>query len=253
MSTNFVKRLSPSSLSTCSILGSSRFKVLGTVKSVKSFGLKKNNSNIEERSTFYHQCLNEKGLTLIAPLLFCLVFSLGTLLIFKSLKENGLVKERAAALLCLREQESAKRSYVQKMALFNSLLTSIYPLTYIPPAAPFAKKTHTALKHVQQLYHIAHLKKPFSFKNCPSLFSLVYINSLPYKSKAKVQLTRRLDGSVPLRKKKWRELLWSKRKKYFFKSDFSLKSHYATSPKVKRKEFSKEALQNWRESFGLPF
>lgn len=194
--------------------------------------------------------LNEKGMTFIAPLILMLVFSLGTLLINRTLKENQAVKDRARLLLCQKEYEFSRRGYIQNMSRLNLLIETAFALRFIPPAGPYAQRVQEAAKKFQQFYHVSHLKKPLGFKFCSSSIGILYIKNLPYKSKRKVVLVRRLDGTVPLVKKTWREVIWTNSKTIVIKSKYSLEGRFDQAPKVKRRELSKEALLSWRPSSG---
>lgn len=197
-------------------------------------------------------CLDQKGLTFIAPLILLITFSIGTLLIYKSLSENLKIHNRSHALLCLKEYESSKRDYILKMSRLNLVIKTAFSLRFVPPISAYAQKLHQAAKKVQLFYHISDLKNPLLFKFCPSLISASYLKNLPYKTKGKVLLIRKLDGTAPLVRGKWSELIWSKNKKILFKLDFQLEGRFSNTPQVKRIEYSKEALLNWKESFGPP-
>lgn len=254
---NTIKRYSPRSLLHLFRREKKGIKKLLFVKghtflsSIRSFFIL--NINLKNKNSLSLLFRNQRGLTLFAPLIITLFFSLGTLFILNALDENSKVKERKEAYLCLKQYEASRRSYISSISTFNTVINGFFYLSFIPPTAPYFKKMHKMLKLSQQIYHVAHLQKPFFFSFCPSLISIPYYKSLPYKTKAKVVLVRRRDGTAPLRKKKWSEYLWSKKKRLFFKSSFTLKNRFASAPKVKRQELSKAALYNLKDLFGLPF
>lgn len=194
--------------------------------------------------------LNQKGFMVLAPLFASLIFSLGILLIYKSLKENLRIKERSQVLLCLKEYEVSKRSYIQKMSALNKVISAAFALRAIPPLTIYAQKLQEAAKKIQQIYHIAHLKNPFSFKFCSSLIFTNYLKTLPYKTLKGVTLSRRLDGSCPLKKDKWSELIWSDKRNIFFILRFNLKGRFTSTPIIRRREYSKAALLSLKEFSG---
>jgi len=196
---------------------------------------------------------NEQGLSHFSLVLSVLIISAGYLVILKALNENLRIKEKANLLLCQKEYELSKRSYIKRMSQLNIVIKAAFNLRFIPVTAPYATKLQEGAKKIQQLYHLSEIKKPFVFKHCSPLIRVTYFKNLPYKARKKVLLKRRLDGTVPVRKEKWNEIIWSKRKRIFIKSQFTLKSRFQKAPEVERKLYSKEALRNWRESYGSSF
>jgi hypothetical protein len=145
-----------------------------------------------------------------------------------------------------------KRRYLEKMGSLNKLIHAAFLSRAIPPLSPYAKKVGEAAQYIQQLVHISELKNAMTLKNCNSLYSLNYLRTLPYKTKF-ARLVRRLDGTTALKKKKWKEYLWSSNKNIILQSSLKVPSRFSTEPTVKRKEFSREALQNLKEFYGQAF
>lgn len=164
--------------------------------------------------------------------------------------ENKRVKIRSKTLLCLKETHLSKTSYIKTMGRFNRAISAAFAARFIPPLAPYAKAVHKSTMRLQQIYHFSILKNPIKFKFCPSLIKLSYFKTLPYKTRGKIFLLRRLDGTVPIREPKWREYIWSKDLSIVFQNRFHLSNRFASSPKTYRRELSKEALLRWKESFG---
>lgn len=201
-------------------------------------------------SSNLNPCRNQNGLTHISLVLSVLIISFGYLLTLKALNENLRIKEKANLLLCQKEFEFSKRSYIKRMSQFNIAIKAAFNLRFIPVTAPYALKIQEGAKKFQQLYHISKIKSPLSFKHCSSQVRITYFKNLPYKTRKKLFLTRRFDGTVPVRKEIWNEVIWSKQKNIFIKSQFTLKGRFQGTPTVNRKFYLKEVLQNWRQPYG---
>lgn len=196
--------------------------------------------------------LNQNGLSTIAPAFLSLIFSLGVLYTYKAIRINQVIRERKQVYLCLKETEFLKTSYVKTMGNLNIVIHAAFLARAIPPISPYAQRIQKTAQYFQQLFHFSQLKNSLSLKNCSSLVSLNYIRTLPYKSKL-TRLIRRLDGTAVLKKKAWKEYLWSNNENIFLQSSFKMKSRFSTNVEIQRKEFSKEALQSLRESYGPLF
>jgi hypothetical protein len=219
------------------------------VKKKKLFILINKSFVFKKHPTGSSHFLNQKGISTLAPLVLSLGLSLGILYTYKAIKGNQDIRERKQIYLCLKETEFLKRNYVESMGQLNSVIRGAFYARAIPAITIYAQRIQQVAQYFQQFIHISQMKKAMSLKNCSSLVSLNYIRTLPYKSKY-LRLVRRLDGSTPIRKKSWKEYLWSPHRNILLQSSVALKSRFSTELKVKRKEFSREALQSLKESYG---
>ena len=209
-------------------------------------------SSLKDPPTKQALFLNQNGISILAPMILSMVFSLGILHTYKAIRINQVIRERKQVYLCLKESEFKKRSYLKKMGHLNKLVHAAFLARAIPPISPYAKRVQQAAQNIQLFIHISELKNAMSFKNCSSLFSLSYLRTLPYKTKS-ARLVRRLDGTTALKKKKWKEYLWSSNKNIILQSSLKVSSRFSSKFEIKRKEFSKEALLNLKESYGQAF
>ncbi|MCK5072586.1 MAG: hypothetical protein KAQ98_04110 [Bacteriovoracaceae bacterium] len=164
---------------------------------------------------------------------------------------------RAQSYLCFKYSLLQTEKYLKRMALFNTTLSVVYPLTLIPATAPKAKIVHNALKLSQNLVHLSYLKKILHSPYCSVVQSLLVVKNIPYKSIMRVYLKRKPDGTACPARKKWKMTLpeWNKHSKkisrFFLNATFKIKNKYSTKIKIKTKEVTNRAWQAWRWSHGL--
>lgn len=194
---------------------------------------------------------NEQGQTLLFVILSSALFMLIVLKIMILQFQIEQIKDRSQLYLCMKSKTSLLKRYMRQMSIANRTITTLYPSTKLPPpVGPIAKGLHRGAVLTQNVLHISAMKKLILPKYCSVTQQGSFINFLPYKTRSPWLLRRSFDGSVPLKRKKKKIWLISNSKKIIIEAIISAKSRYQSRPKIKTKEFSKQALLTLKLPFG---
>ncbi len=193
--------------------------------------------NIDARGKISKSLTNNSGNISFLGILLTLFLSAITVSFIlvkdNTLKEN---KTRAKTYLCAKSFIKSTDKYIKKMATFNISIRALNVAEIaakatgnIPAASGFnvAKK---AVISLLKLYHISHMQNLLRLSHC-SLSQRALLTKTPFK---KLRARNKIEGTLPLRGKKWRFSIHSK--DFLLTGTYYLNSSVSRAFKIKIKE-----------------
>lgn len=177
-----------------------------------------------------------------ATLLFVSVFTIITLFFtyfaYQQFYNFSLIKERAKTYLCYKFLHTKTIKYSSQMALANTTLMGLYPLTLLPPTAPAARSTRLMVMAAQTAMHISYLKSLLKNNFCSFTQAAFFIKNIPYRYSGPI-LKRNYAYVALQRKKKWKNYVTATKEPYFtIIGNYQLSNVFAEIKFIKSQEIT---------------